>query len=82
MSRKLMIVCCLLCSCFVFGQNIEKDIRQSAQNFIDSLTDLQKKRALLDFGDTARVKWNNLPVGLRARVGINIGNLSDEQRKT
>jgi hypothetical protein len=25
------------------------------------------------------VQWNNLPVGLRARAGISIGDMSDEQ---
>lgn len=75
----------LFCFIFLFGsvfsQDVNKEIRKSAQTFIDSLTPLQKKRALLEFSDTARVKWNNLPVGLRARAGINIGSLSDEQRK-
>lgn len=52
-----------------------------AITFIDSLTSQQKKSALLDFSDTARVKWNNLPVGLRARAGISIGSMSDMQRK-
>ena len=68
-------------SSLLFGQDTEKEIRQSASIFIDSLTTLQKKRALLEFSDTARVKWNNLPVGMRARAGINIGNLTDQQRK-
>jgi hypothetical protein len=42
---------------------------------------MQKRMALLPFGDTARIKWNNLPVGMRARAGISIGNMSDAQRK-
>jgi hypothetical protein len=36
---------------------------------------------MLDFNDTARTKWNNLPVGLRARAGISIGNMTEEQRR-
>ena len=64
----------------MFSQSIEAGIRKSAETFIDSLTALQKKRALLDFSDTARMKWNNLPVGLRARAGIDMGSLSDGQR--
>jgi hypothetical protein len=82
MLKKGMLILCLLCgSSSAFAQEVEKEIRQSAINFIDSLTPMQKKRALLEFGDTARVQWNNLPVGLRARAGINIGSLSEEQRK-
>jgi len=69
------------CPQFLVSQDLASEIRKPVQSFIDSLTPLQKKSALLDFRDSARIKWNNLPVGLRARAGINIGNLSDLQRK-
>lgn len=42
---------------------------------------MQKISGLLSFGDTARLKWNNLPVGLRARAGLNIGNMNNDQRR-
>ena len=61
-------------------QNYNDEVKQTAINFINSLDPLQKRSALLPFGDTARIKWNNLPVGLRARAGISIGNLNDAQR--
>ena len=77
----MLFICFICLSLMVLSQDIEKEIRKSAITFIDSLTTLQKKRALLDFSDTARVRWNNLPVGLRARAGINIGSMADEQRK-
>jgi hypothetical protein len=80
MLKKLSVLLCLVCSFPAFSQSIEIEIKRSAQTFINSLTPLQKKRALLNFSDTARVQWNNLPVGLRARAGINIGSLSDTQR--
>jgi len=57
------------------------EIKQAATSFLNTLNPLQKKSALLAFTDTARIKWNNLPVGLRARAGINIGSMSEEQRK-
>ena len=47
---------------------------------IESFNPMQKKSALLSFSDTARVQWNNLPVGLRARAGISVGNMTEEQR--
>ena len=56
------------------------EVKQTAISFINSLDPLQKRSALLSFDDTARIKWNNLPVGLRARAGISIGNLDDAQR--
>lgn len=61
--------------------NYNDEIKQAASNFITTLNPLQKKTALLAFNDTARIKWNNLPVGLRARAGISIGNMNEEQRK-
>src|SRR5258705_2880109 len=57
------------------------DIKQAAVSFINSLNPLQKRSALLAFNDTARMKWNNLPVGLRARAGISVGNMDIDQRK-
>jgi hypothetical protein len=62
-------------------QGYNDEIKQTAISFINSLDVLQKRSALLSFNDTARIKWNNLPVGLRARAGISIGNLNDDQRK-
>src|SRR5689334_16155577 len=80
----------LTASCVVFlltisiqslsQQNYNDEVKQTAINFINSLDPLQKRSALLPFGDTARIKWNNLPVGIRARAGISIGNLNDAQR--
>jgi hypothetical protein len=82
MPKKFIVLFCFTYfSVAAFAQDIEKEITQSAQNFVDSLTPLQKKIAMLSFSDTARLKWNNLPVGLRARAGINLGSLSDGQRK-
>lgn len=57
------------------------EVKQASVTFINTLNPLQKKAALLSFDDTARIKWNNLPVGLRARAGISVGNMTDEQRK-
>ena len=58
------------------------EVKLAASEFIASLNPLQKRSAVLSFGDTARMKWNNLPVGLRARAGVNIGKLSEVQRKS
>lgn len=82
MPRKLLL---FVLAVFVFAhtqsQDLHSEIKKSVAVFIDSLSPLQKKRALVDFSDTMRTEWNNLPVGLRPRVGINIGSLSDHQRK-
>jgi hypothetical protein len=60
--------------------NYNDEIKQTAISFINSLDKMQQRTALLAFNDTARIKWNNLPVGLRARSGINVGSMTDSQR--
>ena len=59
----------------------QQEIKIAATNLVQTLNPVQKKMAMLSFTDTARVQWNNLPVGLRARAGISIGNMTEEQRK-
>ncbi|MFI5154644.1 MAG: DUF3500 domain-containing protein [Chitinophagales bacterium] len=82
MPKKLVLLIILgFCYQFIFSQDNIAEITKSVETFIDSLTPLQKRSALYEFSDTARIKWNNLPVGLRARAGISIGNLSNDQRK-
>lgn len=57
------------------------EIKQYAISLYNSFDLMQKRSGVLHFNDTARLKWNNLPVGLRARVGTSIGNMTDDQRK-
>ena len=63
------------------AQDNVEEIRNSVKLFINSLTEVQKKSAVVDFADSARQKWNNLPVGLLSRAGIKMGSLTDDQRK-
>ena len=79
-KKTLLLILLSYYAATLFSQEYEKEIRKTALTFIDSLTPLQKKRALLEFSDSARTQWNNLPVGLRPRAGINMGSLSDNQR--
>ena len=57
------------------------EIKDASTKFINSLNADQKKTGLLSFKDSAREKWNNLPVGLRSRAGLSIGQMNDDQRK-
>ncbi|MGB4773198.1 MAG: DUF3500 domain-containing protein [Chitinophagaceae bacterium] len=77
----------LLASFFIFSlshasaqNSFAKELQLVATDILDSMNDLQKKRVLFDMNDSARVKWNNLPIGLRARVGVNIGAMTEGQR--
>jgi len=56
-------------------------IKQAAISFVGTLDKMHRQIALRPFSDTARTKWNNLPVGLRPRAGLNVGNMTNEQRK-
>ena len=57
------------------------EIKVYAISLFNSFTKMQQRSGMLSFTDTARLKWNNLPVGLRARAGTSIGSMNDEQRK-
>lgn len=57
------------------------EIRVYADSLYNSFGKLQQVSGRLSFTDTARMKWNNLPVGLRARAGTSIGNMTNEQRR-
>lgn len=58
-----------------------QEVQKASIDFTATLSSLQKRVAIRPFDDTARVMWNNLPVGLRARAGISIGAMSDDQRR-
>ena len=80
MKKINLLFICFLLSINLFAQDNVDEIKNHVQVFVNSLTAKQRKIALVDFNDSARIKWNNLPVGLRARAGIKMGALSDEQR--
>ncbi|MBK5278475.1 MAG: DUF3500 domain-containing protein, partial [Bacteroidia bacterium] len=57
------------------------EIKQVGISLYNSFDKIQKRSGGLSFNDTSRMKWNNLPVGLRARAGTSLGNMTDDQRK-
>lgn len=57
------------------------EIKQYAVSLYNSFDKMQNISGRLNFNDTARLKWNNLPVGLRPREGTSIGNMNEDQRK-
>ncbi len=86
MTKKLRLL--LASFAILFFANVVKaqdaynnEIKQQATTLYNSFSKMQNVAGLLKFNDTARLKWNNLPVGLRARAGTSIGNMTDEQRK-
>ena len=81
MHKVTFLITLFLFSIIVTAQNTAEDIKSSVTVFVKSLSEDQRKIVVHDFNDSARLKWNNLPVGLRARAGIQLGSLTDEQRK-
>lgn len=86
MTTKTRIAAILIALLFCIQSSIAqrgfiKEIKQSALTLYNSFDKMQSRSAKLSFTDTARMKWNNLPVGLRARAGVSIGNMTDEQRR-
>ena len=57
------------------------EIKSTSKALYSSFNTLQLRQAVFAMTDTARTYWANLPVGLKARVGVSIGNMTDEQRK-
>jgi hypothetical protein len=64
----------------VVEAHTDSEITNSVQNFRDSLSQQQRAKALLSFDDPARTNWTNLPIGLAARPGISVKELSSESR--
>ena len=81
MKTLILLVALSSTSQFLFGEDNAADVRAAVRRFTETLTPAQRSKAMLGFTDTARAKWNNLPVGLRPRAGLNIGSMSDQQRK-
>jgi hypothetical protein len=86
-SLKRLVPASFLMWNFLYGtsafaqSDFVNQIKPFAVQLYASLGKLQKQAGLLAFADTSRLKWNNLPVGLRARAGISIGNMTNEQRR-
>jgi hypothetical protein len=58
-----------------------QEIKSFATELYQSFSKTQKFTALLPFTDTSRMQWNNLPLGLRARAGLSVGNMTNIQRQ-
>lgn len=73
---------CILLVCFYsYSQtNYYNEIKTYADELYNSFDKLEQRISRLDFSDTARTQWDNLPVGLKQRKGLSIGKMTDVQR--
>jgi len=70
---------------FIFQLNYSftqtsKEITDVTEVFLNTLTQNQFKQISLEFKDTLRTKWTNLPVGLAPRSGLRFGDLSENSK--
>jgi len=80
--RSAFFCIAVLLASTAYGQSdYINEVKQTANTLYNSFTQLQQRAGLLGFDDTSRLKWNNLPVGLRARVGTSVGKMTEDQRK-
>nr|WP_312977585.1 DUF3500 domain-containing protein [Corynebacterium sp.] len=57
------------------------DTATAAQAFLDTLSDEQRETVLYDYDDeTKTTSWSNFPVTFVERAGLNLSDLTDEQK--
>lgn len=57
------------------------DTATAAQAFLDTLTDEQRETVLYDYDDeTKTTSWSNFPVTFVERAGLNLADLTEEQK--
>lgn len=83
MRRLVLTIVCFQVVYFITKAQVtySNEIKQAAGSLFNSFSKQQQISGTFSFNDTSRLKWNNLPVGLRSRVGTSIGNMTEEQRK-
>lgn len=78
----LMFVMLVACSLHLFAQaDYQNEVKGYASQLFNSFNENQRKAGHLTFNDTSRLKWNNLPVGLRARAGVSVAKMNNDQRR-
>ncbi|TDQ17001.1 uncharacterized protein DUF3500 [Algoriphagus boseongensis] len=64
---------------FTSAQTVSQ-VKDRTLSFIETLDDDQKLALSLEFEDSARTNWTNLPLGLAPRVGVRYGDLSEKSK--
>ncbi len=62
-----------------WAQSAEK-VKSATISFIQTLEKPQQDSVFIDFADSARTQWTNLPLGLQARSGLRYGDLSEKSK--
>lgn len=79
MSRLVFTV--FLTLFFGYGHSqVSALLNERANEFLATLSDGQLEEVMHSFEDSARLKWNNLPVGMEPRTGLRFGDMSSESK--
>ncbi|MCR9081030.1 MAG: DUF3500 domain-containing protein, partial [Cyclobacteriaceae bacterium] len=72
-----------LVACFfpilLFAQSVTS-IQEKTLRFIETLEDGQEDELMIEFADSVRTEWTNLPLGLAPRAGLQYGLLSEKSK--
>ena len=83
MKKSLLIILLACTNLFSIAQDARiAQITKAIEKFTNQLSPDQKRQAFYEFSSEEREKWTNLPVGMAPRPGINIGRLTNDQRKS
>ena len=55
-------------------------LASNSNTFLASLTESQRESMNFDFRNESRTKWTSLPVGMKPRKGVKIGEFSAESK--
>ena len=76
--KKMAVILILLSA---IGSVYSQGDPDPARQFLASLNDTQRARALLPFEDSSRSRWHYLPASSWTRTGISLGELDNTQRQ-
>jgi hypothetical protein len=79
LALTLSVAVALCASCA--AQQPFDQVVQSANKFLETLSEAKRSKAVYDFNDNAqRAKWSNFPTGFVPRGGIGLKELSDTEK--
>ena len=77
-SPHIFLLILLLAISIGYSQNTKAE--KVANEFLNSLSDVQKQKAIIEFEDESRTKWHYFPSTMYSREGISLGELNEDQK--
>ncbi|MCF8413036.1 MAG: DUF3500 domain-containing protein, partial [Melioribacteraceae bacterium] len=79
MNKSILLILFIIMGNYSFGQTAES-LNDATNQFLSTLSQEEIELVSLDFEDTLRTEWTNLPIGLQKRNGIRYGHLSEKSK--